>query len=387
MPDKKRLTILGSTGSIGTQTLDIVRHNPKPFSVAGLAANSDSGLFIRQVREFRPQAVYLGPGLMQKELLAALGRFNLVIFDGPDGLADLARMPGCDMVVNALVGALGLAPTLAAIESGRDVALANKETLVAGGELVMRAVKKHDTRLLPIDSEHAALHQCLDGRDPATVRRLLLTASGGPFRSHSHAQLRGVKASHALQHPTWSMGQKVTIDSATLMNKGLEMIEAHHLFAAEPETIEVVVHPESIIHSMVEFVDGSIIAQLSTPDMRLPIQYAITYPRRVPSLAKRCDLAAVGKMTFHHPDRMTFRCLDLAYQAIGDGGTMPAAMNAANEVAVRAFLEDRIGFLKIPELIERVMRKHDNRSHPDLGDIQRADRDARLHAEQLLKKT
>jgi 1-deoxy-D-xylulose-5-phosphate reductoisomerase len=288
------------------------------------------------------------------------------------------------MVVNSLVGAAGLEPTLAAICAGHGLALANKETLVAGGQLVMQEVRRRQVRLLPIDSEHVALHQCLEGRDPASVKNLILTASGGPFHNHTRKQLHRVKAHHALNHPTWSMGQKVTIDSATLMNKGLEMIEAHHLFGIPPERIKVLIHPESIVHSMVEFVDGSIVAQLSTPDMRLPIQYALTYPQRMPSLVKPCRLEELGRLTFHRPDLATFKCLELAYKALQTGGTMPAVMNAANEVAVGAFLEHKIGFLQIPKLIAGVMARAVKPAKTGLAGIIEADRWAREKAQEKL---
>jgi 1-deoxy-D-xylulose-5-phosphate reductoisomerase len=380
---RKRLILLGSTGSIGTQTLEVVRRYPELFQIIGLAAISRFDLLAGQIREFKPQMVCIGDkaaGLA--EIDGPKTKFKLV--RGPEGLKKLASLAGTGMVVNALVGSAGLEPTLAAVQTGHAVALANKETLVAGGQLVMRAVSKNGVSLLPIDSEHVALHQCLEGRDIATVKNLILTASGGPFRRHSLKQLQKIKARHALNHPTWSMGRKVTIDSATLMNKGLEMIEAHYLFGIPPERIKIVIHPESIIHSMVEFVDGSIIAQLATPDMRLPIQYALTYPFRLPSLARECRLEGLAKLTFHQPDKMTFKCLDLAYLAIKRGGIIPAVMNAANEVAVLAFLEGRIGFLQIPELIGQVMKKFKPTRVGDLSDIVAADRSARQMAEIII---
>jgi len=374
---------LGSTGSIGTQTVEVIAKYPGLFRVVGLAANSRFDLLSRQIKQFKPRMVCIGDqaaGLPGPDSPGA--KFKLV--KGPEGLKRLAALPGADMVVNALVGSAGLEPTLAAVRAGHDVALANKETLVAGGQLVMQAVKKKRVRLLPIDSEHAALHQCLEGRDIKTVKNLILTASGGPFRNHTIKQLHRIKASHALNHPTWSMGRKVTIDSATLMNKGLEMIEAHHLFGIPPERIKIVIHPESVIHSMVEFNDGSILAQLSTPDMRLPIQYALTHPQRLPSLVKDCRLDELGKLTFHKPDRMTFKCLDLAYLALKRGGMIPAVMNAANEIAVKAFLEGRIGFLQIPELISGVMKEYRSAAVRSVSDAVSADHSARRLAEELL---
>ncbi|MBI4725657.1 1-deoxy-D-xylulose-5-phosphate reductoisomerase [candidate division TA06 bacterium] len=384
MDKKKNIIILGSTGSIGTQTIEVIAKHPQLFKIVGLAANSRFDLLARQIKQFKPQMVCIGDkaaGLA--EIDGPGSKFKLV--RGPEGLKILASLPGADMVVNALVGSAGLEPTLAAVKAGHDVALANKETLVAGGQLVMPAVKKNKVRLLPIDSEHVALHQCLEGRDPATVKNLILTASGGPFRNHSLKQLDRVKARHALNHPTWSMGKKVTIDSATLMNKGLEMIEAHYLFGLPPERIKIVIHPESIIHSMVEFSDGSIIAYLSTPDMRLPIQYALTHPQRLPSLVKECQLDELPKLTFHKPDRMTFKCLGLAYLAIKRGGIIPAVMNAANEAAVQAFLEGRIKFLQIPGLIAGVMNKFKATGVRQISDVTSAGQSARRLSENILK--
>lgn len=377
---------MGSTGSIGSQTVEVVNKYPKLFQVVGLAANSRFDLLATQIQKFKPKMVCTGQEITGYPAIDnPKASFKLV--RGPQGLKQLTSLPGADMVVNALVGSAGLDPTLAAIAAGHDVALANKETLVAGGQLVMQAVKRKKVRLLPIDSEHAALHQCLEGRDPATVKNLILTASGGPFRSHPPKQLHSVKAYHALNHPTWSMGQKVTIDSATLMNKGLEMIEAHHLFGIPPERIKVVIHPESIIHSMVEFCDGSIIAQLSTPDMRLPIQYALTYPARLPSLVKDCRLDELGQLTFHKPDKMTFKCLDLAYRAIERNGILPAVMNAANEVAVEYFLNGRLGFMEIPAVIEKSMDKFPAGGKISLEKILAADSRARGAAEQIINAT
>lgn len=383
MAGPKNIVILGSTGSIGTQTIEVINRHPRLFRVVGLAANSRFDLLSRQVKKFKPKMICIGADAADPSDIG-YAQASSKLVRGPQGLKALAALPGADLVVNALVGAAGLEPTLAAIGAGHDVALANKETLVAGGRLVMRAVNRKKVRLLPIDSEHVALHQCLDGRDPATVRRLILTASGGPFRSHDPKQLQSVKARQALNHPTWSMGEKVTIDSATLMNKGLEMIEAHHLFGIPAERINVVIHPESVIHSMVEFIDGSLIAQLSIPDMRLPIQYALTYPARLPSLVKGCRLEELGELTFHKPDRMTFKCLDLAYRAVEQGGVIPAAMNASNEVAVAAFLEDRIGFMDIPAIVEKTIALFRGGAVAGLPRILEADRRARAEAARII---
>ena len=383
MTKPKKIVILGSTGSIGTQTVEVINKYPKLFQVVGLAANSRFDLLVQQIKKFKPKMVCIG---QDSTGISAIDNsqvpFKLV--RGPKGLKQLASIAGADMVVNALVGSAGLDPTLAAINAGHDVALANKETLVAGGQLVMQAVKRKKVLLLPIDSEHVALHQCLDGRDISTVKNLILTASGGPFRNHSPKALHGVRARHALNHPTWSMGQKVSIDSATLMNKGLEMIEAHYLFGITPERIKVVIHPESIIHSMVEFNDSSIIAQLSTPDMRLPIQYALTYPQRLPSLVKDCRLEELGQLTFHKPDKMTFKCLDLAYRAIESNGIMPAVMNAANEMAVESFLNGRLGFLDIPAVIQKTMGKFAAGGKVGRGKILAADSRARDAARAII---
>lgn len=378
----KRLAILGSTGSIGTQALEVVRRHRNMFRVAALAANSRLDLLERQMAEFKPKLVSVGRGQALGRIARSARSLGAELVE--DGLERAAGMPGADMVINALVGAAGLVPTMAAIKAGHDVALANKETLVAGGELVMAAARRRGVRILPIDSEHAALHQCLGGRDPKTVRRLILTASGGPFRGHSRLRLRAVTARHAMRHPTWRMGPKITVDSATLMNKGLEVLEASHLFGVPLERIEVVVHPESIIHSMVEFVDGSVLAQLSAPDMRLPIQYALTWPGRLPSLARPLGFEEVGRLTFQRPDTATFRCLKLAYLAGGIGGTMPAVMNAANEVAVQAFIEGRIGFLRIPEVIVRTMDMVPAGRAASVGAIMAADAEARRVARGFL---
>jgi 1-deoxy-D-xylulose-5-phosphate reductoisomerase len=364
--------------------MEVVRRHPGLFRVVGLAANSRFELLARQMAEFRPGLVCVGQGQARGSIARAAAGLRICLAEGGRGLELAAGMPGADMTVNALVGAAGLVPTMAAIAAGRDVALANKESLVAGGELVMRAAGKSGARIIPIDSEHAALHQCLDGRDPRTVRRLILTASGGPFRGRGRSKLLRVTARHAMKHPTWRMGPKITVDSATLMNKGLEVLEARHLFGVPLERIEVVVHPESVIHSMAEFTDGSVLAQLSSPDMRLPIQYALTWPVRRPSLAKPLNFPEIGKLTFHRPDTATFRCLKLAYLAGGIGGSMPAVMNAANEVAVQAFIGGRIGFLRIPEVIVRTMAAVPRTRAATVGDVMAADARARAAARRLL---
>lgn len=355
----KQLIILGSTGSIGTQTLDIVRSFPEDFAVIALSCRSRIQVLREQIIEFLPRAVAVGTEEMALELSREFP--ELEIYVGDIGVSELALLPA-DMLVNALMGISGLLPTFNAIASGKDVALANKETLVAGGEVIINAVKEYDVKLLPIDSEHSAIFQCINSSEDE-IKRILLTCSGGPFREYSSAELSGITAEQALKHPKWSMGSKITIDSATLMNKGLEVIEARWLFDVKPCNIEVHVHPECLIHSMVEFCDGSIIAQLANPDMRLPISYALNYPRRLTLPYKSLDLFEQGSLTFERPRRDVFRCLDLAYQAINQGDSYPIVLNASNEVLVQKFLDGEIEFLQIPEYIEKSLNSH-HPSHP-----------------------
>jgi 1-deoxy-D-xylulose-5-phosphate reductoisomerase len=372
----KHIVILGSTGSIGRNALEVVEHHADRFRVVGLSAGRNIGLLKEQIARFRPLAVAVQREEDAREVRkAADGR--MVVLTGEEGLIELATHPEATVVLSALVGFAGLVPTHRAILAGKDVALANKETLVIGGELIMRAVRETGVRLLPVDSEHSAILQCLQGEDPASVERLLLTASGGPFRTATADQLAAATCEQALKHPTWSMGSKITIDSATLMNKGLEVIEAHWLFGLPPERIEVVIHPQSIIHSMVEFADGSIKAQLGVPDMKLPIQYALFYPDRPRARFRRLDIAALSRMTFHEPDSERFRCLPLAYRALTMGGTSPAVLNAANEVAVQLFLEHRIAFPSIAELIEAELAAHVPASSHTMADLIRIDRETR----------
>jgi 1-deoxy-D-xylulose-5-phosphate reductoisomerase len=380
MKTPKRIVVLGSTGSIGTQTLEVANHLGRSFDVVGLSAylSSEMGRLCEQVREFKPRAVAVRD---EKQARLIRGQTGLKrVWSGEEGLVRLAGMEPCDIVVNGISGAAGLAPTLAAIKAGKRLALANKESLVVAGEVVMPLVRKHKAELIPVDSEHSAIFQCLKGEPTKSVKRLILTASGGPFRRVAGHRLRHMTPAHALKHPTWSMGRKITIDSATLMNKGLEIIEAHWLFGLDGGKIDVLIHPQSIIHSMVEFLDGAILAQASLPDMRLPIQYALTYPERMPSPVGICDLAGIKRLTFHPPNPRKFPCLRLAYEALRVGGTMPAVLNAANEVAVYAFLEERIGFHEIPRVIARALRKHRVVAHPGLEDILEADRWARRNA-------
>lgn len=380
----QRLVILGSTGSIGRQTLDVVSRKPEGFEVAGLVAGRRTDLLAEQIKRFRPVAVSVADDAAAADLRARLGAEAPEIRVGGNGAAEVAVGCGADIVVAAIVGAAGLVPTFAAATAGLVVALANKETLVAAGELMVRAVKDNGARLLPVDSEHNAIHQCLRSGARGEVRRLILTASGGPFRGRTRAELATVTADEALRHPTWRMGPKVTIDSATLMNKGLEVIEARWLFDVPGSSIDVLVHPQSAVHSMVEFKDGSIIAQLGAADMRHPIQYALTWPERLEGVVARLDLAALGSLTFERPDRDAFRCLDLAYHALAAGGDAPARLNAADEVAVRAFLDGRIGFLDIPELLQRVLESEPTNPIVELEDVLSADRRAREAARAIL---
>ena len=364
----KTVTVLGATGSIGRRTLELVSAFPEQFRIGGLAARgSDVGLVAEQVRAHRPAAVALLDRAAVDRLARELPSPRPELLSGPEGLAALAGDVPADVLVSALVGAAGLVPTLAAIRAGRTIALANKETLVMAGALMTRAAREHGVRLLPVDSEHSALFQCLTGAAPREVRRLVLTASGGPFRGWLRSTLETVTVEQALRHPTWRMGAKITIDSATLMNKGLEVLEAHWLFGVPFERIDVVVHPQSIVHSMVEFVDRSVLAQLGMPDMGIPILYALTYPDRLPCPAPPLDLVKLGTLTFEAPDESAFPCLALARQAGRAGGAAPLVLNAANEVAVAAFLAGRCGFMDIPRLIGDALDAHAGAAVDDLG--------------------
>ena len=377
----KKISILGSTGSVGRSTLSLADMNPDRFRVVGLAALKNADLLLEQARKYSPLAV----ALHDREQAAWLRQRlpGTPVLEGQEGVSKLAADLEADMVVAAISGAAGLIPTLAAIRGGRDVALANKETLVMAGELVMREARDAKVRLLPVDSEHSAIHQCLNGEKEAQVKRILLTASGGPFFGRSLRELGEVTVEEALNHPTWKMGPKITVDSATLMNKGLEVIEAHHLFGLRPGQVEIVIHPQSVIHSMVEFVDGAIMAQLGITDMRLPVGYALTFPDRrnlpVPSL----DLFALPPLEFHPPDPVKFPCLRLAGAALQQGRTYPAALNAANEVAVGLFLEGRIPFADIPGVIEGVLDRHRPQDPDSLGVVLEVDGRSRQEANEL----
>ncbi len=374
----KTLSVLGATGSIGTQALEVVRAQPKEFQVAVLAAHSNGELLERQAREFRPRAVALFDPAAARDFRLRTRDLSLTVLEGMEGLCEAAAWPGVDLTLNAVVGMVGLQPTLAAVSAKKTVALANKETLVAGGGLVMSAAQKAGVAILPVDSEHSAIFQCLQGSGP--VKKILLTASGGPFFGQKPEQLAAVTPQQALAHPNWNMGAKVTIDSATLMNKGLEVIEAAWLFGVPASRIQVVVHRESIIHSMVEFVDHSVIAQLGAPDMRLPIQYALTYPQRLPCPAAELDLFHVAKLSFYQPDLTAFPCLAIALEALERGGLAPAAMNAANEVAVAAFLRGEMGFMDIPRLVGEATRRQSSAPADSLEAILRAEEEAKAFA-------
>ncbi len=382
----KRLAILGSTGSIGVNTLDVVSRFPGRFEVKSLACGVNTGLVEEQARKFRPDVV----SVMDRRSAAALANrlkgTGVKVVHGEAGMVEAATHPDADMVVSAIVGGAGLVPTMAAVEAGKDVALANKETLVMAGALFMSEVKRRGVRLLPVDSEHSAIFQSLKGHRKCDLARITLTASGGPFRNTPADALARVKAADALNHPNWAMGKKITIDSSTLMNKGLEVIEARWLFDVGADRISVVVHPQSIVHSMVEFVDGSVIAQLGVPDMRCPISYALGYPARLEKNIPGLDLVKASKLTFMEPDMERFPCLGLAFTALEAGGTMPAVLNAANEIAVQAFLDGRIGFMGIPSVIGRVMELHRPGEPAGVGDVIRADRWARKKAAGLLGK-
>jgi 1-deoxy-D-xylulose-5-phosphate reductoisomerase len=380
----KRITniaILGSTGSIGRSSLEVIAAHPERFRVTYLTAHRNVELLAEQVALFRPHGVVVLED-RNADLLRSRVNGSTEVLRGEAGLLDAVTRPDVDLVISALVGFAGLQPTLGAIEAGKDIALANKETLVVAGELVMRAVAKRGVRLMPVDSEHSAILQCLQGEEIRSVARLILTASGGPFLHVDKERFTHISPAEALQHPTWRMGNKISIDSATLMNKGLEVIEAHWLFGLPASKIEVIIHPQSIIHSMVEFVDGSVKAQLGIPDMKLPIQYALTYPERPASVFTRLDFAALARMTFLAPDMEKFRCLALAFQALETGGTAPAVLNAANEVAVEHFLGGRIRFSTIPALIEEALARHQAVAHPALDDIIHADGEARASTQQ-----
>ena len=382
----KRIGILGSTGSIGVSTLEIAAAHPDRFEVVSLAAGSNLNLLKEQIEKFSPRVVAVASERLARELERSLPAPRPEILHGVPGMITAATVPEIDMVVAAIVGAAGLVPTAAAIKSGKDVALANKETLVTAGRLVMELVAEKGIRLYPVDSEHSAVFQSLQGHRSADVKRIILTASGGPFFTYTPEKLARVSVADALNHPNWSMGRKITVDSATMMNKGLEVIEARWLFDMPAARIDVNIHPQSIIHSMVEYLDGCVMAQLGVPDMKAPIAYALTYPERVTTGVKPLDLTILSGLTFFNPDHDRFPALKLAYASLESGESMPAVLNAANEVAVEAFLDGRIGFTGIPALIERTMAAHEPHGFRTIEDVLVADRWGREKAREILGK-
>ena len=379
----KQLAILGSTGSIGTQTLDIVRDNPDKFGVYAICAHRSVNLLIEQAREFKPEVVCIADESLFPQLQEALKDEPCKVWAGADAIAEMVTFQPIDIVVAAMVGYAGLRPTIEAIKAGKTIALANKETLVVAGELICELALKHHAPILPVDSEHSAIFQSLIG-EKAEIEKILLTASGGPFRNFTLEQMAEVTAEQALKHPNWSMGAKITIDSASMMNKGFEVIEAKWLFGVPVEKIEVLVHPQSIVHSAVQFVDGAIKAQLGAPDMRVPIQLALTYPERIKSNFPRADLAAIGSLTFDKPDLARFPNLGLAYEATNRGGTVPCVLNAANEVVNLAFREHRCKFLEMSELIHRAMTDMPFIAKPTYDDYVKTDKETRLYVQKLL---
>jgi 1-deoxy-D-xylulose-5-phosphate reductoisomerase len=381
---KKRVAILGSTGSIGTQALEVIQQHPDIFEPVVLTAGRNADLLIEQALRFVPQYVVIADENKVAHVQEALSKLPIKVLAGVQALSDVVTLPEVDIVLTAMVGFSGLLPTIAAVSCGKDIALANKETLVVAGALITGLARKHRSGIYPVDSEHSAIFQCLTGERPESVEKLILTASGGPFRGMSRSRLEKVTSSEALRHPNWCMGNKVTIDSASMMNKGLEVIEASWLFGIHPHCIDVVIHPQSIIHSLVQFTDGSIKAQLGLPDMRLPIQYALGYPNRLKSEFPRFTFAACRELTFEEVDRDLFRNLSLAYEAIRMGGNMPCIMNAANEIVVQEFLHDRIGFLRMPDIIEQVMGKISFLKEPAIGDYELSDKEARDYTKELL---
>ncbi|GAB2765288.1 1-deoxy-D-xylulose-5-phosphate reductoisomerase [Rhabdobacter roseus] len=384
--NKKRIALLGSTGSIGTQALEVIEAHPERFAVAVLTAENNADLLIEQAVRFRPQEVVIGNEKLYHQVYAALQPLGIGVYAGAPALATVVESEGIDMVLTALVGYSGLLPTMHAIRAGKPIALANKETLVVAGEMITALAREHQVPIYPVDSEHSAIFQCLVGEEHNPIEKIILTASGGPFRGKTREYLATVTKAQALKHPNWSMGAKITIDSATLMNKGLEVIEAKWLFDLRPDQIDVVVHPQSIIHSLVQFEDGSLKAQLGLPDMRLPIQYALGYPERLPARFPRFDFAKYPSLTFEEPDRQTFRNLELAFEALDRGGNVPCIINAANEVAVAAFLRDELGFLEIAELIETCAAKVPYVPSPSYHDYVLTDQETRRLAQELVRE-
>jgi 1-deoxy-D-xylulose-5-phosphate reductoisomerase len=383
----KRLAILGSTGSVGTQALEVVAAHPDKFEVEVLSAHSNATLLIEQAKKFKPNAVVVTDDNKYREVKDALLMLPIKVFSGQRSLSDVVQWDTVDTVLGAILGFAGLHSIMAAIGAGKRIALANKETLVVAGELVMQLAQEKNVMVIPVDSEHSAIFQCLVGEDMNKIEKMILTASGGPFLGRKPNYLVNVKASHALQHPNWTMGAKISIDSATLMNKGLEMIEAKWLFGLKNEQIDVVVHPQSVVHSMVQFTDGSIKAQMGLPDMKLPIQYAIAYPYRIHNDYKRLDFKDFPKLTFEPADTKTFRNLAIAKDAMFKGGNAPCVMNAANEMVVHAFLHNKVGFLEMSEMIEKTMECVPFIEHPTIEDYEQSDAEARTYATEFIKKS
>ena len=382
---KKQIAILGSTGSIGTQALEVIAENDSLFEVYAITANNQVDLLIQQARKYQPEIVVIANESHYTKLKDALADLPVKVFAGSDSIAEVAAMQPIDIVLTAMVGYSGLKPTISAIKAGKKIALANKETLVVAGELICELAKKYNTPILPVDSEHSAIYQCLVGEGNNPVEKLILTASGGPFRTKSLSELQHVTSAQALKHPNWDMGAKITIDSASMMNKGFEVIEAKWLFGVSPEQIDVIVHPQSIIHSMVQFGDGSIKAQLGLPDMKLPIQYAFTYPDRLMTNFPRLDFNLCSQFTFERPDFERFRNLEFAYYAMDKAGNMPCILNAANEIVVDAFLKSKIGFLQMSDIIEEVMGKAFFVEKPTYDDYVSTDKQARALALNMIK--
>lgn len=381
--NKRHIAILGSTGSIGTQALDVISQHPDLFEVELLTANNNSSLLIEQALKFKPNAVVICNKELYSTVFEALDKEDIKVFAGIESANELVKGSNIDIVLAAMVGFSGLEPTINAVKSGKVIALANKETLVAAGSIITKLAKEHNSPILPVDSEHSAIFQCLQG-ESAQIEKLLLTASGGPFLNTDIQSIMNATRHQALKHPNWSMGAKVTIDSASMMNKGLEMIEASWLFNMEPDKIEIVVHPQSIVHSLVQFTDGSLKAQLGAPDMRVPIQYALSYPHRIALDTKRISLAELGQLTFSAPDRKKFPAIDFAYSAHRQGGNMACIMNGANEVAVAALLEEKILFGKIPHIIEKTMQKCSFIAEPSISDIFETDACAKAIAREFI---
>ncbi|MBS1654246.1 MAG: 1-deoxy-D-xylulose-5-phosphate reductoisomerase [Bacteroidetes bacterium] len=382
---QKRIAIFGSTGSIGTQALDVIASNPDKFSAEILTAQNNDDLLIKQALQFNPNIVVIGDERKYNKVKDALSSTDVKVFSGEKALEEVAAMDCYDMMLAGIVGYAGLKPTLKALDAGKAIALANKETLVVAGDIVMQKAVEKRVPIIPVDSEHSAIFQCLVGESRNKIEKIILTASGGPFLGRKTNYLVNVKREHALQHPNWSMGAKISVDSATLMNKGLEMIEAKWLFNLDYSQIQVLVHPQSIIHSMVQFEDGSIKAQMGLPDMKLPIQYALAFPKRIPNNFPRCDFKKISNLSFEEPDTRTFRNLALAMDALEKGGNLPCIMNAANEIAVYAFLRNRIGFLDMTDVIERTMQKLPFIEKPSLEQYFESDGEARTFAADLIK--